>query len=520
MSARSRPCEAQVIRSAGAATDCSVQTQRWVLAATILASAISYIDESVVNIALPVIAKDLAAPVALSQWIINAYTLCLAAFLLIGGAVGDRLGRRRIFVVGISVFAIASFWCGISTGIAQLIAARAIQGIGAALLVPCSLAIIGAAFPESARGKAIGTWAGFSAVAAAIGPLLGGWIVDHLSWQVIFLVNPVIAIPTIWIALRHVPESFDPEARPGLDWIGALLAFAGLASLAFGLIELADAGLGSSTVIALTAGVLLMILFVVHERRTSTPMLPLELFRSRLFSGINVLTLLLYGALAGVFFLLPFELIQVHGYSATMAGTVFVPFTIIMAVLSRWAGGLLDRVGARLPLIIGPTIVAIGLGLLAALSSMQSYWLAFLLPITVVGLGMTVTVAPLTTAVISAVPEHQTGIASGVNNAVASVATLLAVVIFAAIALTSFNSALDRHLEEPGPSSGVRQILGRAHGTFAAAKALPGDSPADLSMADEIIRSSLARGIRLATLFAAFLSLAAAGTAALAIKPK
>jgi EmrB/QacA subfamily drug resistance transporter len=487
------------------------------LAATILASVISYIDESVVNIALPVIARDLAAPVALSQWIINAYTLCLAAFLLIGGAAGDRLGRRKIFIAGTSIFAMASVWCGISTGIGQLIAARALQGIGAALLVPCSLAMIGAAFPESSRGKAIGTWAGFSAVAAAIGPLLGGWIVDHLSWQIIFLVNPVIAIPTIWIALRHVPESFDPEAKPGLDWIGALLAFAGLASLAFGLIELADTGLGSLAAIALTAGVLLMILFVVHEGRTSSPMLPLELFRSRLFSGINVLTLLLYGALAGAFFLLPFELIQVRGYSATVAGTVFVPFTIIMAVLSRWAGGLLDRVGARLPLIAGPAIVAIGLGLLAMLGSMQSYWIALFLPVSIIGLGMTITVAPLTTAVISAVPEHQTGIASGVNNAVTSAATLLAVVIFAAIALTSFNGGLDRSLEEPGLSSGVRQILGRAHGSFAAANVLPGDLAADRSTADDIIKSSLAQGIRLATLFAAALALAAAGTAALTI---
>jgi len=212
------------------------------LVATILASVIAYIDESVVNVALPVISKDLATSVAVIQWVINAYTLCLAAFLLVGGAAGDQLGRRRVFVIGIAIFAIASVWCALSPNVTQLIIARAIQGIGAALLIPCSLAIIGASFPEAERGIAIGTWAGFSAIAAAIGPLLGGWIVDHFTWQAIFLINPFLAGPAIWIAWRHLPESYDPEAPPGIDWLGALLAFGGLGGVAFGLIALPNRG--------------------------------------------------------------------------------------------------------------------------------------------------------------------------------------------------------------------------------------------------------------------------------------
>jgi MFS family permease len=311
-----------------------------------------------------------------------------------------------------------------------------VQGLGAALLIPCSLAIIGAAFPENERGRAIGTWAGFSAIAAAIGPLLGGWMVDHLAWQAIFLINPFLCLGALWIAAGHLPESRDDDAPPGIDWLGALLAFAGLGSLVFGLIALPEKGLGDRTVeAALAGGVVLLVLFIWHEARTAVPMMPLGLFRSATFSGVNALTLLLYGALGGAFFLLPFDLISVHGNSATEAGAVFLPFTLIMAVLSRWSGGLLDRFGARLPLIAGPTIVAMGFVLFALAGPTTSYVLAFLLPVSVVGLGMAVTVAPLTTTVIAAVPDRQTGVASGINNAVSSVASLLAIAVFGALAL-------------------------------------------------------------------------------------
>ncbi len=432
---RTRPCEAEAIRSTRGAT-CTARQQRWVLAATILASTIAYVDESVVNVALPAIGRDLAASPASLQWVINAYTLCLAAFLLVGGAAGDRLGRRRVFIAGVALFGAASLGCGFSREIAQLIAARAVQGAGAALLIPCSLALIGAAFPENERGRAIGTWAGFSAIAAAIGPLLGGWIVDHLAWQTIFFINPVLCLAALWIAWRHLPESTDSGASAGIDWPGALLAFFGLAGVAFGLIALPDRGLlEPATAAALAGGIVLLAVFVWHEGRAPAPMIPLGLFRSATFSGVNALTLLLYGALGGALFLLPFALISVHGYSATMAGAVFLPFTAIMAVLSRWSGGLLDRFGARLPLVIGPAIVAAGFVFLALAGRETSYVMAFLLPVSVVGLGMAVTVAPLTATVIAAVPAHQTGVASGINNAVSSVASLFAIAAFGALAL-------------------------------------------------------------------------------------
>jgi EmrB/QacA subfamily drug resistance transporter len=433
--ARTRPCEADSIRSARGAA-CTVGQQRWVLAATILASTIAYVDESVVNVALPAIGRDLAASPAALQWVINAYTLCLAAFLLVGGAAGDRLGRRRIFIAGVALFGLASLGCGLSRDTAQLIAARALQGVGAALLIPCSLALIGAAFAEGERGRAIGTWAGFSAIAAAIGPLLGGWIVDHLPWQAIFFINPLLCLAALWIAWRRLAESVDPEAPGGIDWPGALLAFAGLAGVAFGLIALPDTGLfDAMTLATLAGGGALLAIFVWHEGRAPAPMMPLRLFRSATFSGVNALTLLLYGALGGAMFLLPFALISVHGYSATLAGAVFLPFTAIMAVLSRWSGGLLDRFGARLPLVAGPAVVAVGFVLFALAGPDTSYALAFLLPVSIIGLGMAVTVAPLTTTVIAAVPGHQTGVASGINNAVSSVASLFAIAAFGALAL-------------------------------------------------------------------------------------
>src|SRR6266851_4880996 len=436
ITARSGPCEAEAIRSTRGAAPCAAHQKRWVLAATILASTIAYVDESVVNIALPVIGRDLSAAAATLQWVINAYTLCLAAFLLVGGAAGDRLGRRRVFIAGVVLFAVASLGCGLARDVAQLIAARAVQGIGAALLIPCSLAIIGAAFPEAERGRAIGTWAGFSAISAAIGPLLGGWIVDHLPWQAIFFINPILGLAALWIAWRHLPESIDPQAPAAIDWLGALLAFAGLAGVAFGLIALPDTGWRDPTTAAtLAGGAVLLAIFVWHEGRSPAPMMPLGLFRSATFSGVNALTLLLYGALGGAFFLLPFALISVHGYSATMAGAVFLPFTAIMAVLSRWSGGLLDRIGARLPLVAGPAVVAVGFVLFALAGPETPYAMAFLLPVSIVGLGMAVTVAPLTATVIAAVPGHQTGVASGINNAVSSVASLFAIAAFGALAL-------------------------------------------------------------------------------------
>jgi EmrB/QacA subfamily drug resistance transporter len=516
---KARPCDEAAIRSVRSTSTCLEGQQRWVLVVTILASTMAYVDESVVNVALPAIETDLAASVVVIQWLVNAYTLSLAALLLTGGAAGDRFGRRLVFVLGTGIFAAASVWCGLSGSVTQLISARAIQGAGAALLIPCSLAIIGASFSEAERGKAIGTWAGFSAISAAIGPLMGGFIVDHASWRWIFLLNPLIALPTIWIAMRHVPESRDPDAGAGLDWRGAALALAGLGSLVFGLMASPELGWHPIVIAALSAGMLLLIAFVWEESRSRAPMMPLGLFRSATFTGINLLTLLLYAALGGAFFFLPYLLIQVHGYSATLAGAIFLPFTIIMAALSRWAGGLLDRFGARLPLIIGPAIAALGFLLLAWPGTGGSYAVTFLLPMIVLGVGMAITVAPLTTAVINAVPARQAGTAAGINNAVAAVANLLAVAILGAIALGAYNRALDRHLVAGAMSPAATQAIADARGKFVtdAGTTVQGE---DRRLADVAVRQSLADSIRLVMLLAAALGLAGAGCAAATIPPR
>lgn len=515
---KARPCEEGTIRAVRPTADCSPSRKRWVLAVTILASTMAFIDSSVVNVALPAIGTGLRATVAVLQWLINAYTLSMAALLLVGGAAGDRFGRRRVFLIGVGLFAAASAGCGFSSNVAQLILARAVQGIGAALLIPCSLAILGAAFEEHERGKAIGTWAGASAIAAAIGPLLGGLLVDHSSWRYIFLINPFLALPILWMAWRHVPESRDPDSSAGLDWRGALLAFAGLGSLVYGLIASPARGWGHPIVIAsLGLGALLLAAFVWEERRSAAPMMPPALFRSSMFSGVNLLTFLLYGALGGAFFFLPFSLIQIHGYSATQAGAVFLPFTLLMSGLSRWSGGLLDRYGARLPLIVGPVIAALGLALLALPKGGGSYWTSFLLPIVVLGFGMTITVAPLTTAVINAVPDRQTGVASGINNAVAAVASLLAIASLGVVALGVFNRSLDRHLEGEALPSEVRRIVADQHGKFVIDSPRVEPRNANRKRGYALVKESLAESLRFSMLLTAALAIAGAGCSAVMI---
>src|SRR5882724_11752575 len=513
---KARPCDEAAIRSTASAGGCSQNAKPWVLAVTIMASTISYIDESVVNIALPTIEADLKTSAAVVQWLVNAYMVSLTALVLIGGAAGDQLGRRKIFIAGTALFAAASLWCGIAPNIAQLILARIVQGAGAALLIPCSLAIIGATFDENERGKAIGTWAAFSAISAAFGPVLGGWIVDHTSWRWIFLINPLVALPAIAIALRYVPESRDPQAVRGLDWLGALLALGGLASLVYGLIEAPSRGFADAGVIvSLGAGALLLAAFVWQETRSATPMMPLQLFRARAFAGINLTTLLLYAGLGAAFFFLPFLLIQVHGFSATLAGAMFLPFTAIMAGLSRWSGGLIDRFGARMPLIIGPAVAAGGFAVLALTPADSGYF--YLLPAMIVlGLGMVVTVAPLTTTVINSVPERQAGVASGINNAVASLASLLAIAIIGSVALGVYNRTLDRELAVTPLSTEVRQAVAQARGKFAADIALQGE---DKKIAQAIVRQSLGQSINFALWLAAALALLAAICAARTIPP-
>jgi EmrB/QacA subfamily drug resistance transporter len=500
------------------ATTTDAQQKRWVLSCAVLASTMAFVDESVVNVALPRMEADLQTSLSAMQWVINAYTLCMSALLLIGGAAGDRFGRRRIFMIGISVFALASVACGLAPNPGALIGARALQGVGAAFLIPCGLALISAVYDEKERGAAIGVWSGASAIAAGAGPILGGWIVDHSSWRAIFLINPILAIPALWIALRYLSESRAAEVHSSLDWPGALTVFLGLGGIVYGLIAAAALGWSDASVIgAIIGGSVFLLIFLRIEQSSAAPMVPLGLFKSRQFTGVNLLTLLLYGALSGTFFFLPFLIIQVYGYSAAAAGAIFIPFALILGGLSKWSGSLMDRFGARWPLIIGPTIAAVGLLLLALLSEDGRYF-AFILPIVVLAFGMAITIAPLTTTVLNAVKEEQTGVASGINNAAASVAGLLVIAIMGTVALRVLDLEIDAHLRIAQPSVAVRRAVDAARGGFIMPHASKQLSAAERVSLQQISRASFAGTIYLVLLVMAALAFASASIAVLMIQ--
>src|SRR6266850_3256966 len=386
--------------------------KRWTLAATILASSMTFIDGTVVNVALPALQADLHATISEVQWVVEAYALFLGALILAGGSLGDQMGRKRVFLLGVALFTAASILCGIAASARALIMARALQGMGAAFLVPGSLAIISATFDDADRGRAIGTWSGFSAITTAIGPVLGGWLIEHVSWRAVFFINLPLALVVILISNRHIAETRDRESTR-VDWFGAILAAFGLGALVYGLIESSQTGFNDRSVTAaLTAGVVVLILFLFAESRLSQPMLSLTLFRSRTFAGTNLLTFLLYAALSGTLFFLPLNLIQVQHYSPTAAGAALLPFILIVSVLSRWSGGLVARYGPRLPLIVGPVITTVGYLLFLVPGLHGSYWTTFFPPMVLLGLGMAVSVAPLTTTVMNSVAQNRAGIAS------------------------------------------------------------------------------------------------------------
>ena len=509
------PCDVEAILHGTSGEPCGESARRWVLATAIIGSGMAFIDGTVVNVALPAIQVDLRATVYEVQWVVESYALFLAALLLLGGALGDRFGRRRVFAIGVAIFGMASLACALSRDVHALIAARAVQGIGAALLVPGSLALISAAYPQNERGGAIGTWAGFSGVTAALGPVLGGYLVDRYSWAWAFLVNMPLAAVVLAIAWLRVPESRDPHAPAALDVRGALLATAGLGGIVFAFIEAPTRQWLSPVVLGtLAAGIAGLVLFVVVERRVQAPMLPLGFFRHRAFTGANLLTLLLYAALGGGLFFLPLDLIQVHGYSATAAGAALLPFILIMFALSRWAGQLVDRVGPRKPLIVGPLIAAGGFAALAVPGTSGSYWSTFFPGVVVLGLGMTVTVAPLTTTVMNAAGPQAAGIASGINNAVSRVAGVLAIAMFGSLMAWAFEVELRDGLRA---AQVPREIAETALGQLdkLAAIELPArPDPAGTAAARRAIGEAFVSGFRWIMAVSAMLAVAGAALAA------
>jgi EmrB/QacA subfamily drug resistance transporter len=504
------PCAEGAMRCAAIAPQ-KTRGGAWVLAATILASSMVFVDGTVVNVALPALQSSLNATVTDVQWVVEAYALFLATLLLLGGSLGDLYGRRRVFLAGVVLFAGASAWCGVAPDIRMLIVARAVQGVGGALLVPGSLALISSSFSAEDRGRAIGTWSGFTAITMAVGPVLGGWLIQHVSWRWAFFINVPLAVLVVLISLARVPESRDEEMVRRLDGWGAMLATVGLCGITFGLIEAGREG--ERALIAGLVGVVSLIAFFAVESGSSAPMLPLNLFRSRTFSGANLMTLFLYGALSSVLFFLPLDLIQVQRYSATEAGGALLPMILLVFLLSRWSGSLVARYGARLPLIVGPLIAAAGFGLLTRSGLGGSYWSRVFPAVMVLGLGLAVSVAPLTTTVMSSIDQSRAGIASGINNAVSRVASLLAIAALGLVFAGVFNKGLERGLEELAVPAAERQSVERQRARWAAIAS-------DDVRVRQLVRESFVGAYDVVLWIAVGLSAASAVSAALLVEPR
>jgi EmrB/QacA subfamily drug resistance transporter len=507
------PCDEAVVRSASAGVPCEPQARVWILVATVFGSSMAFIDSTVVNVAMPAIQANFHATVVDVQWVIESYGLLLAALILVGGSLGDIFGRRRMFVAGVAIFASASAGCGVALNIDQLIVARSVQGVGAALLVPGSLALISMSFDEKSRGQAIGTWSGFTAITTAVGPVLGGWLVEHASWRWVFFINVPIAVAVVIISFWRISESRSAvEAR--VDWWGVHLATVGLGGLVNGFIESASLGWRNPLVFgSLIVGLICILAFGLVEANVTAPMLPLRLFQSRGFSGANLLTLLLYAAFGIFFFLFPLNLVQVQGYSATATGGAILPLILLMFLLSRWSGGLVVRYGARVPLILGPLVGTLGFILFALPSVGQSYWKAFFPAVIVMGFGMAVTVAPLTTVVMSSVNQDQVGTASGINNAVARVASVLAIAVLGFVMVKAFGFRLDNALAHLPLPPGVLQELHADEIELAGLQLPAGLNPGMKVAIKESIGEAFVFGFRIVMLVCAGLFVAGATVA-------
>lgn len=494
--------------------------KRWTLIATILGSSMVFINQSTVNVALPALQESLGASVTDIQWILNAYTLMLASLILLGGALGDHIGRKRVFLLGTVIFLLASIWSGLAPSAQQLIVARVLQGIGGALLTPGSLAILSATFPAEERGQAIGMWSAFSALTTAGGPPLGGWLIDTFSWRWIFFIHVPFGLAVLWIAATHIVESRDEEAAAALDWWGALLVTVGLGILTFGLIRANNTALSDPLVLtSIISGLVILAGFVLVEARSNAPMVPLSLFQSSTFSGANGLTLLLYTALGGLFFFLPLNLIQVQGYTATQAGLALLPMILLLSLLSRWAGSLVDRVGARLPLTVGPLVAGVGFALFALPGTAAHYWTTFFPALLVLGLGMSICVAPLTTTVMTAVPDHVAGTASGINNAISRLAGLLSIALLGIVMVSFFSQGLAQNLAMLNLPSEVEATM-LANRTDLANVAIPTAlSPEEQTVARMAVAEAFVYGFRVVSWIGAALAFGSAAIAWWAIRP-
>ncbi len=515
MAAVLQPCDAGVIRCTRTDAPCRPSSRPWVIAAASLGSGMAFLDSTVLNVALPAVQTNLGASSREAQWVYGAFALVLAAFLLIGGSLGDRYGRRRVFVLGAAIFAAASVWCALAPDPGQLVVARAVQGAGGALLVPASLAIVGASFEGKLRAKAVGAWGALSATAMAVGPVLGGWLVEEVSWRAPFMITPAMALVAIPIALWHVPESWDPEAQ-SVDLLGALLGATGLGAMVYALIESSASGFGAPVVLAaLLLGMVAISAFVFVERRSRDPMVPALLLRSRDFDGANLVTLLFYMALTGSLYFLPFLMMQVHGYSAFVAGSVFLPFVAMAFLLGRLSGRICARFGAKIPLVVASLAIAVGFVLFALPGAEEgSYWTSFFPAMVVQGFGMALVITPLTTVALGSVKAEHSGLASGVNNAVARVAGLLAVAVLGVFAYGAFSANLDARLEGMDLPKGVRSELEAAKGELGAAEAPEGVDRETAAQIEDAIDESFVAGFRAVMLVSAGLGLASALVAA------
>jgi len=493
----------------------------WVLIAAILGSSMSFIDSTAVNVALPIMQRELGASADQMQWVVEAYALFLSALILVGGSFGDLFGRRKLFVIGITIFTLASVACAAAPGIIILIGARSVQGIGAALAVPESLALISVTFTGGERGKAIGTWSGFASLTAAAGPVIGGFLAQTASWRWVFLINVPLAVAVLAIAILRVPESRDEGAPQTIDWTGAVLATLGLGSLVYGLIREQFAAGNAGGVVFIAIGLAVLALFVLAERREPHPMLPLSMFRSRAFTGANLYTFGLYFALGGSLYFVPYMLIDVQGYAPTAAGATFLPFVILQFVFSRWSGGLVPHLGARLPLVAGAAIAGVAF-LLYALPGVGSgnYWTTYFPAVLLLGIGAVLFIAPLTTTVFDSSRPELSGLASGINNAVARSAGLIAVALLGIVFAAVFNGGFDARLQRAQVSATTRVLANAERAKFAAGTVPPDVPAADRPAVTVAVRLGYLAGFRAVMIASAAVSFLAALLALLSLPGK